>query len=358
MKARFVALSFAALLALPVIACSAADTNPNSGSASDGPDVIDPDGKADGTTKPLGTYDLESPTAIGAADIAFIVLKTDGTVHGMWTPPCKTCMPAQFDGDYKFTKSTTSAKKYIKMDLDTQTVRYEYKMASGNLKLRKVNTTNWFTMAPAEEPWCAAESDCELQGAISPMCVGGWSCTDNACSFHCGTQQNDCESAGGSCVALYPGSCKNGTVGDANTYSCGGQLGVECCLPNEPTQNACESAGGTCVPLVPDACANGTVGDANTYSCGGGLGVECCLPPQPTQNACEAAGGSCVALSPGSCPNGTVGDANTYSCGGGLGVECCLPTPPDDCRTTGCGTGEYCSYCFGHYLCMKDYQVC
>jgi hypothetical protein len=47
------------------------------------------------------------------------------------------------------------------------------------------------------------------------------------------------------------------------------------CVPNE---NPCMAAGGACVALAPGSCADGHVGDANQYSCGGGLGVECCLP--------------------------------------------------------------------------------
>jgi hypothetical protein len=54
---------------------------------------------------------------------------------------------------------------------------------------------------------------------------------------------------------------------------------LTCTPAPAPAGNACEAAGGACVPLVPDACEFGTVGDASTYSCGGGLGVQCCLPP-------------------------------------------------------------------------------
>lgn len=34
--------------------------------------------------------------------------------------------------------------------------------------------------------------------------------------------------------------------------------------------------------IVPDACSAGTWGDAKQYSCGGGVGVGCCLPQQCT----------------------------------------------------------------------------
>lgn len=43
----------------------------------------------------------------------------------------------------------------------------------------------------------------------------------------------------------------------------------------------CESRGGACVPVIPDACADGIIGDPREFSCGGGLGVMCCLPDRP-----------------------------------------------------------------------------
>jgi hypothetical protein len=45
-----------------------------------------------------------------------------------------------------------------------------------------------------------------------------------------------CEQAGGSCVALSPETCKEGTVADAATHACGapGLLGMQCCMPHAP----------------------------------------------------------------------------------------------------------------------------
>jgi hypothetical protein len=81
-------------------------------------------------------------------------------------------------------------------------------------------------------------------------------------------------------------------------------------------QNACESGGGTCVPLVPDACAFGTVADANQFSCGGGLGVECCMPPAH-DNSCSQAS-DCTGLLPQFCrqcgPDGTVTACAHWDC--------------------------------------------
>ena len=51
----------------------------------------------------------------------------------------------------------------------------------------------------------------------------------------------------------------------------------------------CEAAGGACVAVVPGACMDGIVGNADWYSCGGGLGVLCCLPAR-TPPSCRAIG--------------------------------------------------------------------
>ncbi len=51
----------------------------------------------------------------------------------------------------------------------------------------------------------------------------------------------------------------------------------------------CESAGGRCVALVPGSCADGIVGNAEWFSCGGGDGVMCCLPTT-TPPSCRAIG--------------------------------------------------------------------
>ena len=157
-----------------------------------------------------------------------------------------------------------------------------------------------------------------------------------------------CTAAGGQCVAVVPGACAGGIVGDGSRYTCGSGVGTECCFPAadgghdagpEPQDagpTSCAAGGGQCVAVVPGACAGGMVGEANIYSCGSGVGVECCFPGPGGQDAgphpadagpmtCTGAGGQCVAVVPNSCPHGTVGDSRLYSCGGGLGVECCLP---------------------------------
>lgn len=53
----------------------------------------------------------------------------------------------------------------------------------------------------------------------------------NACVVGYGCAPLDCASAGGQCVAITPSACAAGNFGDATKYSCGGGLGVGCCLP-------------------------------------------------------------------------------------------------------------------------------
>lgn len=62
-------------------------------------------------------------------------------------------------------------------------------------------------------------------GPIAPKydadgCIVGYACAPITCA-----------EGGGQCVALSPGSCASNHVGDAKKYSCGGGLGVMCCLP-------------------------------------------------------------------------------------------------------------------------------
>jgi len=67
---------------------------------------------------------------------------------------------------------------------------------------------------------------------------------------------NDCVAGGGECVALTPSSCKDGTWGDADTYSCGGMLGVACCLPRD---SHCDDGTTPMCEMVPPNCEDGTI---------------------------------------------------------------------------------------------------
>lgn len=88
-----------------------------------------------------------------------------------------------------------------------------------------------------------------------------------------------CPSAGDFCCAVRcpelippaPGFCDGGPYASLyDSHRC--VVGFDC------APVACAAAGGQCVAVAPGACPSGSVGDANKYSCGGGIGVMCCLP--------------------------------------------------------------------------------
>jgi hypothetical protein len=79
-------------------------------------------------------------------------------------------------------------------------------------------------------------------------------------------------------------------------------------------ENACVDAGGTCVALVPDACENGTWLDAAKYPCGTGDGVGCCLIAVCTPGMDQ----TCNADPAMSSLAGTCNDDGTCTCNAGF----------------------------------------
>jgi MYXO-CTERM domain-containing protein len=73
----------------------------------------------------------------------------------------------------------------------------------------------------------------------------------------------------GPCMQLL---CEIPSAHDAGTPDTGAGDAIS------PGLIACATAGGKCVGVVPNACSDGHVGSPNTYTCGGGIGDECCLP--------------------------------------------------------------------------------
>ena len=252
-------------------------------------DTDDLEEKGDGVTYPVGTYEA---AATAAGELTLLVLKTDKTFYAEQFVVCITapCNPVAIEGKYKFTKSST--KKYLRLlDEDGELiVRYAYKLSSGGtLKIAPSPYTKFASLKAVEtdRAWCESPADCKIQNLPQPKCPGKWLCETGMCHYSECSLASACETAGGQCVGLTPTNCKDGTVGDATKYSCGGMVGVMCCLPK---QTSCEAAGGACVGLTPTNCKDGKVGDANVYSCGGGLGVMCCLPADvPT---CQKSGTS------------------------------------------------------------------
>jgi len=300
MKLPLIALGFAALVSLPVFGCSSADNDPGTSSPNES-EILDLDGKADGVTKPVGTFQLSKPSTIGSRDLTTLVLKTDGTFHSEQQVMCVTwpCDPIGVDGTFKYTKSTTSSKRFLKLDDGSTKTRYEWKMTSeGTLRLRIAGSTPWFEMTPADAGWCAAPSDCGVQQLPQPKCPGEWLCESNTCSYsECGVPQpaNDCEAAGGSCVGLYPGNCADGEIGDANDYSCGGMLGVMCCLPK--TAPAAECTTDADCRVEADYCTGCdcvALSSSESVPACDGPGVKCFADPCMTKTA-ACVDGQCVA---------------------------------------------------------------
>jgi hypothetical protein len=148
MQARVVISCLTVTFALLVGACSS--SGPDDG-AGDDTEVVDPDGKADGTTKPIGTYVLDPASPAG--DLARLVLDGQNNVNGTFASPCEGCAGGDFYGTYKFTRSTSSSKRYIRIEAEDGVLRYEYKMSEGKLLLRVVSqwgvnldASSWFSM--------------------------------------------------------------------------------------------------------------------------------------------------------------------------------------------------------------------
>jgi hypothetical protein len=196
----------------------------------DGSDSLDaPTGKADALSHPSGPYTNQSAAT---GDFASLTLNPDFTFTAQTAVECITapCAPLMETGTYLFTHSPT--KHYIRFYSDdgNPLARYEWtQSALGELHLRLDSSDHWFALGH------------------------GATCVD----------------AGGSCVALAPGSCATGTVGDATQYSCGGGLGVECCLPQVQSTGCmqdtdCANAGP--LPQFCSQCADGTTECAH-WSC-------------------------------------------------------------------------------------------
>jgi hypothetical protein len=198
---------FSVLVAVTATSCTQTST--------DSDDQLDaPGGKADGSTDPSGVY---SNSGAKVGELSALVLNDDHSFTASQVGLCPgggSCAPQKLSGTFLFTHS--SSKHYIHFyDADgTSLDRFVWKMSSGNLELELDGDSTFFAMT-----------------------AGG-----------------SCEDAGGSCVALSPGSCSSGTVADASEYSCntGLELGIECCLPAQ-ADNSCDSAS-DCSGSLPSFC--------------------------------------------------------------------------------------------------------
>lgn len=186
-----------------------------------------PVGKADAASTPKGAYTNPTPHY---GELSTVSLGADHTFTRSSIVACAgggTCPPLVEHGTFLLTHSST--KRYIHFyaadgsSLD----KYQWKLSGKKLQLDYEGDDHWFTLGVGET----------------------------------------CEAAGGTCTALVPDACEFGTVGDATQYSCGGGLGVECCLPAQ-ADNQCAAAS-DCSGLLPNFCVKCSDGSTSCahWSC-------------------------------------------------------------------------------------------
>jgi len=285
-------------LSLAIAVATACGGNGGSDADDSGAETPDPASKADGTTKPLGTYTGKGAIS-SSAQLDEMVLESNGSCY-IVVEPCGsgTCEAQPYYCNYKLTKSGSTRYVHLTQpaaDVPGGIVKFAYDLSGDQLDLRPSGSSKHVSLDRASDhQWCTAVDDCGLQAYD---CKQNWKCGDDStCSCTSGPP-NPCVALGGSCVIPDDSECGGGGQVSAIT-GCGvneDHVGLECCLPK--SANPCEVAGGSCVALSPGSCA-GVVGDATKYSCGGGVGVECCFAQAPAAgDKCNAAGGTCVSKS-------------------------------------------------------------
>ncbi len=132
--------------------------------------------KADGVSHPQGTYEVQ-----GDGELALVLINSDKTFSA------KLADGTGIAGTYKFTVANTS--RYLRLGLEDGSMRrYQYKLTSTTLKLRRTNTSVWFTMTPLKEN-CTDGVDNDYDGSID--------CGDSECTSKCGVKygvpyESDC----------------------------------------------------------------------------------------------------------------------------------------------------------------------
>ena len=185
-------------------------------------DIDAPVGKADASSVPGGAYTNATPHF---GELTSVSLNADHTFTRTQIQACAgggTCAPLVTTGTFLLTHSSTRHYIHFYDAAGTSIDKWQWKLSSAKLSLNLEGDNEWFALAA---------------GAT-------------------------CESVSGNCVPLVPDACENGSIGDATQYSCGGGLGVECCLPVQ-ADNSCSSAS-DCSGGLPQFCR---VCSDNTTEC-------------------------------------------------------------------------------------------
>ena len=184
-------------------------------------------GKADASSVPGGAYTNATPHF---GELSTVTLNADHTFTRTALQACPgggTCAPRTETGKFLLTHSATKHYIHFYTAAGKSLDKYQWQLSLSKLSLNLDGDGEWFALA-----------------------LGA-----------------SCESAGGNCTALVPDACEYGSVGDATQYSCGGGLGVECCLPLQP-DNSCNTDG-DCSGSLPHfckQCEDGTTSCAH-WSC-------------------------------------------------------------------------------------------
>ncbi len=167
------------------VACVADD------SVDDGEEIAD-DGKQDAQSRPVGTFEASRGSG---SPYERLTLLSDGSFVRQEVVFCITapCPPITTRGTVKYTRSGST--RYIRfLDASGELIdRYAYRFGAPAdlpiLSLRPVNTRTWMDLELADQAFCAAPKDCELQNLGHVECLGAWSCSaENACAYSCSTQ--------------------------------------------------------------------------------------------------------------------------------------------------------------------------
>lgn len=236
MRLRFLLITLAALsMTACAVDASLDDADSTAGEADDSAPAADSP-----YLYPAGTFRAD----LGAAPFTLLVLKSDRTFHAENQVLCvrAPCPPLANDGTYRFTRRTSH--KYIRFTTTDgeELGRYEYyyRLGDDNIELRLIGETERQSMQYQSDAWCDVPDDCGLQMLARPRCIGDWTCDSNVCAYACGEPMEDeCSAAGGSCTGLRPGACGSGIHAP---LSCGGGLGVTCCMP-APVAPVCDAVG-------------------------------------------------------------------------------------------------------------------
>lgn len=346
--------SLAVGLSCGLVACGSDTETASQGegdNADDGvTDAEDNAAKADGVSHPQGTYQAQ-----GEGELKLLLINSDKTFSA------KRADGTGIAGTYKFTLANTS--RYLRLALeDGSIMRFQYKLTTATLKLRRTNTSVWFAMVPLKES-CTDGVDNDYDGSID--------CGDSECASKCGVKygipyESDCAndadddydgkvdcadpdcstspSCGGTKYGIpYEGACDDTLDNDGD-----GQ--VDCADPDCQTTPACQGTKYG-IPYESD-CTNGTDDDGDgkidcaDSDCGSSCGVKYGIPYETEcgddvdndgDGLVDCADGDCA--SAGGCMGTKYGIPYEIDCTDGLDND---NDAKIDCSDTDCASAPNC----------------